>query len=334
MAQPRVTLDRIAELCKVSQSTASRALRDHPHISPAVKKSVRTVARSLGYRPSLVARSLVRGKSDMVAFVRGDSDFFWEDFSRIIHQTLRARDLIPIDCMPSETGELDLELFESLLDHMVSGVIWKPRGTEDVSCIAARMAAASAPLVVVNMVVPECRSTFVYSDDVAGARMAAEYLVNEGHREIAMIAGPQTIQLMRWRKQGFLMAIDQAGIPRNHAPVAEIPYGYRNAYEHARRILSEADHVTAILASRDEDAWGALDAARDLGIRVPEQLRIIGYGDYLPKHYTRCRLTTVSQCRAEIAKKAVEAFFRGLEDDYRPVHEAIAIPASLVIGET
>jgi len=196
------------------------------------------------------------------------------------------------------------------------------------------MERASTPLVVLDCLVPDCPATFVYTDDVAGAAEAARYIVGEGHRRIALLIGPLEYQTMQWRRDGFLAAIDEGGVPRKQIDVIDAPFDFEGSYEVARNVLSKPSRPTAILTTQDVQAWGALEAARDLGIRTPEELRIIGYGDYLPLHYTRCRLSTVAQDREKIVREATTALAQGVQGKYQSNHRAIPVPVKLVVRET
>lgn len=328
------SLADIARLCNVSPSTASRALRNHPHVNVRTRQAVKTVAESLDYRMNAAARSLVTGKSNLIAFVHTARDVYWDDVSLVARRILHTRHLIPIACLTDGSPEWEKELLEALLSHLVAGIIWQPCPNSDIENIAAMAAKVSTPMVMLDCLVPNCPGSFVYTDDLTGAAAAARYIVAEGHRRIALLVGPQEYQTMRWRKEGFLAALDEAEIPRKQIDVIEAPFEFAGVRKLTREMLSRPSRPTAILTTQDEQAWGALEAARDLGIRVPEDLRIVGYGDYLPAHYTRCGLTTVLQDREQIVGEAVAALAEKMESSYPCRHKEIPVTVKLVIRDT
>lgn len=137
------------------------------------------------------------------------------------------------------------------------------------------------------------------------------------------------------------MWVAEAGIVGDDAPIMELHVNgltefepYYVAHESARRLLEGLGRPTAIIGSTAEHAWGALDAARDLGIAVPQSLRVIGYGDYIPKAITRAALSTVVQDRAEIVRRSTQSLLKLMTGEYEAVNIRVAVPTRLEVRET
>ena len=334
----RVTLRRVAELSRVSVSTASRALRDHPHVNAKTKESVQNVAASLGYRSNAVARSLVTGRSDVVAFMAYASpgcDYgFWADMARVARERLEKLGLLLVTCLGDDTSDSEARLLDSLIGQLVAGILWVPTVEADLTSLCTAILPTRTPVVILDRTRADCPATFVRNDDFSGARAAARHVIRAGRRRLGLLIGAPPLYTMAWRRDGYLAAIDEAGIPRSDVQVAETGYSYREAHGTARRVLSREPRPTAVLATTDEQAWGVLVAASELGLRVPEDLRVIGYGDYLPSHYTRCALTTVSQRGESVMTRAVEALAEEMKGEHLAEHREIVVPTQLIVRET
>jgi LacI family transcriptional regulator len=229
---------------------------------------------------------------------------------------------------------VEREFIESLFAQSEAGIIWAPCTGSNIPAVVKAAVSARTPLVVVDRFETGCPAAFVYTDDVSGEAEATRYVIAQGHRRVALLMGDWHSQTMAWRKEGFLSAVDAAGIPRNEVTVIETDFAPPGAYEAAKKLLSQSERPTAVLCTVDDQALAVLNAARDLGIRVPQELRIIGYGDYLPSYYSGCALSTVTQDRREMAERAVNILVEEMHDDYQPRHRSIRLPAKLAVRDT
>ncbi|HRU04301.1 MAG TPA: LacI family DNA-binding transcriptional regulator [Candidatus Brocadiia bacterium] len=328
-----VTLAHVASHCGVSVATVSRSLHNNPLIHPDTRRAVQRAARRLGYCANAVARSLVRGRSNIIAmagfFSNASNGLFWTDMARLVRRTLGQRHYLLMACTVDEEMGSERELFESLISQMVAGILWIPSKPEETKDIAALTRAAGVPLVILDQSAEGCDVSFVHSDNGAGAAAAMRHVIAQGHRRIACLTGPLNYLSMRQRLAGGVSAAREAGIE----PLRVVTgFTYEAARDTARELLSRPDRPTAVLASMDDQAWGVLDAARELGLRVPQDLRVIGYGDYIPPHYTRCQLSTVSQRREEMIEAAIAALMDSIQEDRG--RREIVTPVELLIRDT
>jgi len=293
------------------------------------------------YRPNWMAQSLVKGRANLVAFVVPGRDIYTRELSVVARGVLHEHGLVPVFYPTDNHEEWESELFEVVLMQRAAGVLWLPCTFSDMQGTAGDFAKAGTPLVILDRYLPGCPAAFVYTNDEVGISTAVDYLLDQGHRRFGCITGPQSILTMRWRKSAFEKALERANIPSGDVAIAELSIDpryisemYHPAHDAALDMLSRKNRPTAILTGTDEQAWGVLDAARDQGISVPDELRIIGYGDYIPAHFTRCRLSVVVQDREQIVARAVAALVEKMRGKYEARHESIVIPTELAIRDT
>ena len=335
MTSPQPNLASVARLSKVSISTASRALQNHPDISLATQERVKKTAEALGYRGNCAARTLLTGKSNLVAFLHSGQDLYWHELSQTVCGTFAERGCFPVFCPTADNPAWERYFIESLLEHRASGALWMPCLATDVKAMVECIASARMPVVVLDRYASDCAVTFVHTDDAAGAAMAMRHVLEQGHRRIGLVLAPLISQPIQWRKEGYLAALDEAGIPSAQVVVQQTTaFTYEASLQCSLEMLSLKERPTAVLASTDEQAWAALDAARELQISVPKDLRIIGYGDYLSRRHTQCALSTVSQNREKVAATAVDCLIQAMRKGYEPTHKRVVLPVELKIKDT
>ncbi len=341
MPNAGATLKRIAKKSGLSCSTVSRALANHPDVNTKTRQMVKEVANSLGYRPNWAAKSLVRGKSNLVAFIVPGWDMWSTAMYETARETLHQASFMPVFYPTNSHTEWEIELIDFVLTQRPGGIVWLPSAESDIPKLAEVIGASKVPLIVLDRLATGCPGTFVCTDDRRGIATGVAHVVADGRRRVALIAGKHEHQTFQWRQEGFRQAVADAGIPEGDATIVEIA-GYRlaefepyfNAYEAGKRLLSQSARPTAILGSTDEHAWGALDAARDLGISVPHDLRIIGYGDYIPRAITRVSLSTIVQDRNAIVHQSIHELLDQMNGEYKAENRMIVIPTRLEIRDT
>ncbi len=339
MRPAHATLEKIAEISGLSRSTVSRALARHPDVSEETREIIKEVAKSIGYQPDWAAQSLARGRSNLVAMVLpGTGEMWTSELAVTAAKVIYADHYLPVSFPTNGHVEWETSLLEVVKSQRPAGVLWLPCLQSQVPETVNAFASRKIPLIVVDRHDAGCPATFVYTDDRNGIGSAVRHVVEQGHRRIALIVGPMS-GTMRLRKESFLEAIANAHIAPQDTTIVEAPLKssepcYQRCYDVAREMLGRKDRPTAILTCMDEQAWGCLEAARDMGIAVPQELRIIGYGNYIPAHFTRCRLSTVVQDREKIVVEAINALLGYMRDDYEPKYRSIIVPTSLLIRDT
>jgi LacI family transcriptional regulator len=298
------TIQDVAKAAGVSVSTVSRVLNDKDDVAPETYERVQGVIQQLGYTSSLAARSMRSHRTNVIALIMPDvEDPFAIQVLKGVNQALAEIDCDLIVCASGNirrrsTAERE-QYYVSLLNGSIAdGVI--------VVTPAATSFSTSAPVVAVdpNNESPPCPS--VISTNHAGALAAMEYLIGLGHRRIGFIGGRPDLRSANRRLQGYLDALARAGIPLDQALIEAGDFSSATGHLCAQRLLSLPQLPTAIFAANDQSAIGAMEAAREAGLRVPEDLSVIGFDNIPEAAFTNPKLTTVDQFISRMGQLATE----------------------------
>lgn len=321
----------VAALAGVGVATVSRVMNGGAHVRPATRDRVLEAIRTLNYRPSSVARSLSLQRTMVVAALL---PWFTNPSAvqrvRGIVEGLSSSqyDLMVFDIESEARQRRAFELFDrgDRADGLLVVSTLPPEPEVE------RIRAARIPCILVDAVHPALPSIAV--DDVGGGELATRHLVELGHRRIALIGDPPPEFRFEWsrdRTHGYERALRRAGIAVRPEYVREGTRLLHVARAIAAELLSLPERPTAIFASSDTQALGTLEAARRLGIRVPEELSVVGFDDIEVASYVG--LTTVRQPLAESGRRGAELLLRALGG--RPVDlRTELLPLELVVRGT
>ncbi|WP_169952632.1 LacI family DNA-binding transcriptional regulator [Microbispora sp. H11081] len=299
--RPRPTIRNVAERAGVSKSLVSLVLRGSPHVSEHRREAVLQAARELGYRPNAVARSLVEGRTHLVGALVADlHNPFYAEFLDGLQESLHGDGLRLLIGSGRWDPAFEDEAVEAFLELRVDGLVLL--GVAPSSDTLAE-AAAYTPTVVVGERDVELEGVdIVVDDDQLGARLAVDHLVELGHRRIAHIEGAPS-SAARCRCEGYLVAM------RRHALAPYIMVEHGDFSEEGGRraalaLLKRDPRPTAIFAANDMVAMGVLTAASELGLRVPEDISVVGYDNTHLAAVTHVSLTSVDQPRRAMGRSA------------------------------
>lgn len=316
----------------MSTKTVSRVFNGEPHVSDEVRQRVRAAAEELNYHPNVLAQALVRRRSYLIGLVyENPSPSYVVELQMGVLERLRGERyrlvVIPIRSVRDNARELVAMVRSAALD----GVVLAPPASDHPGILqelddAGIRVARIAP----KRMVDAAPSTLV--DDVAAAREVARHLIEIGHREIAIIKGDASHPSSEARLLGYTQAFHEAGVPMQLDLIEQGMFTRDSGYEAARRLLDRASRPTAILAMNDDMAVGALLAAREAGLSVPEDVSIAGYDDSEVSRIAWPRLTTIRQPVYEMAVTAASMLIAQL--DGQPVPETLEHPHTLLVRES
>jgi DNA-binding LacI/PurR family transcriptional regulator len=315
-APAKVTAHDVARLAGVSQSAVSRVFTPGASASKATVAKVRAAAEQLGYRPDPLARAMITGRTRIIGLVVAylDNQFYPMAVERLSH-ALQDRGYHILVFMAGNATDKVPAVVQDLIDYRVDGII-----TASVAMsndLTARLVALGIPVVNFNRGQDDPRLTDITSDNVAGARRATEFLIAGGHRRIAHIMGWQGASTGRDRAEGFRQAMAAAGLD----PVAMVDgmYNRDTAAALARALCSGPDRPDAIFVGNDHMAFAVMDALRsDLGLRVPEDVSVVGYDDVPMAAWPAYALTTIRQPVNRMVAATVDALLGQIEGDATP----------------
>jgi len=320
-----VTIKDVARESGVNTSTVSRALNNGYGVNHDTRKHVMEVATRLNYRRNQVARGLVTGRSQSIGLVVSDirNPFFAEVARGAEDAAYRAgRDLVL--CNSDLKAEKQMGYFDSLLAKRVEGIVMNSvaglsRAQQD------QLWAAGVPIVLLNRSSVYRRFSSVLGDNLQGGKIAGNYLIDLGHTRVCHITGPRAHGNLTDRAKGFLKAFHESGLPE--PVVIHGEHTFAGGYESAHQLLEADRKITAIFAGNDVLAFGCIRAAIEKGIRIPDELSIIGFDNVEMSQITSPPLTTIDQPKYEIGKAAIEMLLYMMAKDRirEPEHRVIGV---------
>ena len=331
----KVTIRDVARKAGVSPGTVSRAMNNSPLVNEETRRRIMEVVKELNYTPNLVARRLSIGKTLVVAVI---VPFFTRPgFSERLNGVVSVLSQTEYDLVIHniETPEQRSDCFRFIPRRTRADgalILSLPPFDAETTILTD----ADVPIVLIDSDHPTLTMFHrVTVDDVAGGQVATRYLIELGHTRIGFVGdiidNPFNFVSSRNRYWGYCKALEAAGIPLRPEYFGEDQHGRRQARNTAKRMLALSDRPTAIFAASDTQAVGVLEAARDAGLRVPEDLSVIGYDDI--EIADIMGLTTIRQMLFESGQRGVELLLETLESpQIEPVREVL--PTELIVRST
>jgi LacI family transcriptional regulator len=335
-------ITEVARQAGVSITTVSRVLNpaaEYP-VAAATRQRVLAAANALHYSPSALARALVTRRSRMVGVLVGDIvDPYFAEIVRGIEDVARRAGYLVVVCNTGRDPGTERRYVAALKDYhadailLLGGDIFDQRTR---TALARELKHLDGHGTVALAVAGDHADLPAFDiDHAAAAEEMVRYLVGLGHERIAYISGPMNVSTARYRREGFLRAMQSAGLSTNF--IEEGDFTYAGGQSAARRLLSRTPAITAIFAANDQMALGALAACRGAEIPVPQQVSVVGFGNTSAAEHAVPGLTTISMPRQQLGMEAMQAVLDALELDgaseKRVVHPR-RLPFHLVIRES
>ncbi|GAA0504524.1 LacI family transcriptional regulator [Saccharopolyspora subtropica] len=322
-----VTSRDVARLAGVSQMTVSRVLQGSNKVAPETRDRVLAAMKEAGYRPHAAARTMRTRRTSTVGVVVADiTNPFYPQLLEAVGQALEeAGQRMVLWNAPDAGGSTALSaLDEGIVDGLIFTTITE--GSEQLGQALRR----GDPIVLLHRGLDSLDCDQVTTDNLAGGRAVAEYLVAAGHTRIGFLRGPEQASTARHRERGFRDRLAELGRPLAEDLTAQGAFAHDVAWSAMRDLLSREDPPTAVFCANDLTALGAVDGAVSLGRRVPEDVWVIGYDDIAMASWDSYDITTVRQPIADMARAAVRLLQERLEDRSLPPRKQL-FPSELII---
>lgn len=316
MASEKVTSAQVAKAAGVSQSAVSRVFTPGASASPKTIEKVRRAANELGYRPNVLARSLMTGKSRIIGLVVAYLDNqFYPDVMEKLSKGLQAEGYHVLVLMAEKTADNTDDVLEKVLDYQADGIVLASVAMS--SELASRCRAEGVPVVLFNRTQDNNSLSSITSDNVAGGRKVAEHFIENGYRRIAYISGWSGASTQRDREAGFCEALAAAGVKLFARE--EGNFHFEQAKLAARQMFSVDERPDAVFVCNDHMAIAVMDVLRDeLGLRIPEDVAVVGYDDVPAAAWASYKLTSVRQPANRMVEQTIETLLLQIEDDDAP----------------
>jgi LacI family transcriptional regulator len=300
-----ITLGDVAREAGVSPSTVSRILNGTAVVAPSKRAAVEAVIEKLGYQPNVLARGLALGQSMSIGVLMQEiSSPYYAEVLIGIEKGLAGTDYHPIVVSGHWRAEAEREALEVLLARRVDAIVIMDGRLEEKHLLRA---AQGTPVMVVGRVIAGLEAQCLRVDNVHGAFLGTQHLIDLGHKRIAHISGPKDNLDAQDRLAGFKLALEQAKIKFDASLVVEGDFNERSGLLGVDALLSRSTNFSALVCGNDQMAIGARLALYRRGIRVPDDISLVGFDDIPGSSFTTPPMTTVRQPSQEAGLAAAAA---------------------------
>jgi LacI family transcriptional regulator len=334
----RITIRDIARLAGVSKSTVSLVINNSPRVDPATRRRVLAVITRHNYVPSATASALAKGRPPFIGMIV--PGLTWRMVAPMNYGVASVVEPSPYEIiLYTSTNDHD---YAPVIDRMLASglsagvlVIVQDQPVQPLLDLHEQ----GVPVVLINTLGSHVGLPSVEADNYGGALAAVRHLLGLGHRRIVSLAGPMTYPCCQDRQRGYEEALAEAGIPVDPGLTAQTGFHPPAARELVRELLDRPDRPTAVFAHNDVTAYAAMEAAGDRGLRVPEDVSVVGFDDIPSSAHVRPALTTIGQPFEAMGAKAARMLLAAISPDSPAPADAngegpssaVRLPTSLII---
>jgi LacI family transcriptional regulator len=329
------TMKRIAGELGVSITTVSKVLNNHADISQATRSRVLAKVEELGYQRNAVARSLTLRRTHTLGIVIPDlMHSFFVEIVAGIEPVASVRGYGLLLCSSGEDPRKERAELEMLRGRQVDGVVLAPSYAPGNTDLLLQLARLGTSLVMIDRDdYPGVKCHRVLTDDERVGLLATSHLIDLGRRGIAHIGGPPIVHARR-REKGWRDALRARGVRPAEDWIVRGGFMEGEGHRAMKRLLTVRPRIDAVFAANDPAAIGAMKAIWEAGLRVPDDIAVVGAGDIAHGDLLRVPLTTVGWSRKELGRHAAELLLRGVEDDAPEEPQRVVIPPQLIVRES
>jgi DNA-binding LacI/PurR family transcriptional regulator len=317
----------VARRLGLSQSTISRAFSEGASIHPKTRELVIEAAKSLGYQPNIIARSLILRRTNIIAVVMANlTDPFYSTVLEQLALRIQSAGRQVLFFMIPPGKQVD-DLLPSLLQYRVDAILIASATISSRTagvCMAQRV-----PVVLFNRYVPGLRVAAICCDNAAGGRVVADLLWKTGHRRPAFVSGESDVTTNRDRFLGYSRRLNELGLPL-HAHLTGGEFSYSAGYRAAQSAISSAKRPDSIFFASDIMAIGGIEAIRAAGLRVPDDISVVGFDDVPGASWPAYNLTTVRQPIEAMVGNAAGALGLNTPEIIKPSRKTLRLPVELI----
>ncbi len=322
----------VAKRAGVSTATVSRALHHDTRVNATTAERVWRAIRELNYYPNTHARSLASGRSHITGLVVSDiTNPFFPELVQSFAEAALERGYDTLLASTNYDAARTAVAIRRMLERKIDGVAIMTSEMDE--ALIAEFANREVPMVFLDVAAPGPRISNLRVNYAGGVGAAVDHLLELGHRRIGFLSGPVELKSARIRRDAFLHCLARGGVIEDERLVTPGNHRIDGGLEAMRRLLALDERPTAVLASNDLTAIGALHAIHRAGLRVPEDISVVGFDDIDLAAFTEPALTTVRLARTEIAEQAIECLARNMDAREERGSEVV-IGTTLVVRES
>jgi len=327
------TLEDIARALKVSKMTVSRAINNHPEISRETRERILAVAQKMNYRPNQFARALTTNRSFLIGIVVPDlMHSYFSEICRGVELHARPAGYQNLICSTDEEPRKEMDEIEALLSR-TDGLIVASALAEGESKFYRQLLKDGARIVFIDRLLDEVKCSSVITDDVQVGVLATQHLIKLGHKKVGHLRGTNASTSLS-RFQGYQQALAEAGLALDENIVRGCGFAESDGYAAMKFWINEGGVPSAIFAANDPAAIGAMSALHEAGMKVPDDVAIVGAGSIHYGDMLRVPLTTVAWSTIEMGQAAAELLLETIRDKSKANARQVVVKPELVIRQS
>lgn len=330
------TIKDVALQAGVSVTTVSHVVNDTRHVSAKVRERVELAIRELGYVPNAMARSLKSNTTSTLGMlIPNSSNPYFAEIVRIVEDRCFGAGYTLVLCNTDDEPRRQSVYLQVLAERRIDGLIVVSTGADEDDSLATQLRGLRIPTVLVDREIADPACDLVETAHMQGGLLAVRHLLSLGHKRIACIGGPLGVTSSEQRIEGWRMALAETGsAPNADALLWRGGFTSQGGYEAMHAILRTEQKPSAVFVCNDLMAIGALRAAHESGVRVPDELSIVGFDDIELSAYTSPPLTTVAQPKERIGALAVDMLLERMGGKRRDARKVVLQPELRVRAST
>lgn len=330
------TIKDIANVLGITPSAVSKALSNHPRISVKTKADVAQVAKNLNYQPNHLASALRKGKSNLVGLIipKAHSHFF-SSVLQSMEEILNEKGYSVIISQSNESYKKECESIDALLFTQVDGIIASlANETLDFSYYQ-KIKAKGIPLILFDRGENDLEVDYIGIDDYESSHLIVDHLVDQGCKRIAHIAGYRHTRIYKNRIRGYTDALEKHSLPIENDLILEGNLSLEDGRQKMETLLKLPNRPDAVYAASDFAALGALQILKEHGLKIPQDIALVGFGNEPFTSYVTPSISTINQHSVAIGRLAAEAFLYRIENPKEKVSlKKKILNAELVVRES
>jgi DNA-binding LacI/PurR family transcriptional regulator len=302
------TIKDIARQLNISISTVSRAMRNAPDVNVDTKNAVMALSEELNYQPNRLALGLKQKQTHNIGVIVPNLDYVLSTMVKGIDEVALEAGYTVMVCQSNESFGREIVNTRRLLDSLVDGFIISVSSETKVFDHFKKIQEKEMPMVVFDRITPHLKAPSVRIDNTDGGFQATEHLIEQGYKRIAILAGPKNLGISNSRLEGYLNALNKYKIKPDNDLIIHCDFNQDYAYVATQELLASKKRPDAIFTISDRMAIGAMLAIKDKGLRMPQDIGLVGFNNEPITNLVTPRISSVDQPAFELGKIAAKLF--------------------------
>ncbi len=325
------TIRDIAKLAGVSKTTVARALNNEGYVREETRKKIEKAVKELNYTPNHIAKVMRTNKSATIGiFIPDYANPFYSELFKGIEEVTRKAGYMNLVCQTAEQSDVELFYIKELLKRQIDGIIYCTYNESNEGQKYLQKISKRTPIVCMDPVFRDLGLSCVVSDGYNGTKMAVNKLIETGSKKIAYIKGPKAHAVTKERFQGYRDALIEAGIPVNDDYIYEsLDFKMSSGSKAADYFLTLDEKPDAVIAATDVLSIGALKQFRSRNVKIPSEIRVVGFDNIPLTSLVEPSLTTVAQPISQLGMTAAQLLIQKINNNNLP-EQQIVLECSLV----